>query len=77
MTERMVDVLNERDTVLHVYAVSVGDSEALPNDSEYEKEALKAAANAHLVPEAELGTLRARVHVCRSGRMTPYGGELN
>jgi len=77
MSERLVDVLNERNTVLHVYPVSIGAPEAPPEDSEYEREALKAAAHAHLVAEAELHGLHARMHVGRRGMLTPFGGDLN
>jgi len=77
MTERMVDILNERDTVLHVYPISIGGPDASPDDSEYERKALETAAQAHLVPEAEFHGLHARMHVARSGMLTPYGGELD
>jgi hypothetical protein len=77
MSERLVDVLNERNTVLHVYPVSIGAPDVPPDDAEYEREALKAAAHAHLVSDAELHGLRARMHVCRRGMLTPFGGDLN
>jgi hypothetical protein len=77
MTDRLVDVLNERNTVLHVYPVSIGGPDASPQDAEYERAALKAAAHAHLVSEAERQGLHARMHVDRRGMLTPYGGELD
>jgi len=76
VTERLVDVLNEENTVLHVYPVSIGSPDASPEDAEYEQEALRAAARAHLVSEAELPGLHARMHVDRRGMLTPCGGEL-
>ncbi len=76
MTDRLVDVLNERNTVLHVYPVSIGGADASPQDAEYEQEALNAAALAHVVSAAELPGLHARMHVDRRGMLTPCGGEL-
>jgi hypothetical protein len=75
MTERLVDVLNEKNTVLQVYLTSVEDPTASPNDPEYEHQALKAAADAQLVSEAEQHSLRARMHVSRGGQLTPYGAK--
>jgi hypothetical protein len=75
MTERLVDVLNEKNTVLQVYLTSVEELTASAKNPEYEQEALKAAADAQLVPEAEHPTLRARIHVSRGGQLTPYGAE--
>ncbi len=75
MTERLVDILNERNTVLQVYLTSVENPIVPPKDSEYEQEALKAAADAHLVSEAEQDSLQARMHVSRSGQLTPYGAK--
>jgi hypothetical protein len=75
MTERLVDVLNDKNTVLQVYPTSVGDANALPKNSEFELEALKAAADAHLVSEAECESLRARMHVARGGQLAPYGAK--
>jgi hypothetical protein len=77
MTERLVDVLNEKDTVLQVYLTSVDHPAAPPKNPEYEQEALKAAADAHLVSEAEQHTLRARMHVSRGGQLSPYGAKRN
>jgi hypothetical protein len=73
MTERLVDVLNEKNTVLQVYLTSVENSTASPKNSEYEQEGLKAAADAQLVCEAEQHSLQARMHVSRGGQLSPYG----
>jgi hypothetical protein len=73
MKDRLVDVLNEKDTVLQVYLTSVDDPSTLPKNPEHEQEALKAAADAQLVSEAERHSLRARMHVSRGGQLTPYG----
>ncbi len=70
MKECLVDVLNARDTVLHVFPVAVEDEIVAP------REALKVATDLHLVPEAEEGTLHARVHVSRGGQLAPFGDVL-
>jgi hypothetical protein len=75
MTERLVDVLNEKENVLQVFVTSVEDPAVSPKNAEYEQEALKAAADAKLVPEPELDGLRARMHVSRGGQLTPYGAK--
>jgi hypothetical protein len=75
MTERLVDVLNSNRTVLHTYPIAIGGSEIASTDAEYEAKALEAAAHAHLVPNAELKNLTARMHVSRGGIMAPYGHE--
>lgn len=70
MEECLVDVLNARDTVLHVFPVVVEDAAVAP------QEALKAATDLHLVPEEEEGSLHARMHVSRGGPLTPFGDAL-
>ena len=70
MKECLVDVLNARDTVLHVFPVAVEDETAAP------QEALKVAADLRLVPEAEEDTLHARAHVSRGGQLAPFGDAL-
>ncbi len=70
MKECLVDVLNARDTVLHVFPVAVEDTASAP------QEALKIATDLRLVPEEEEGGLRARVHVSRGGQLAPFGDAL-
>ena len=70
MKECLVDVLNARDTVLHVFPVVVEDETVAP------QEALKVATDLHLVPETEEGALHARVHVSRGGQLAPFGDAL-
>ena len=70
MEECLVDVLNARDTVLHVFPVVVEDVAGAP------REALKAATDLHLVPEEEEASLHARMHVSRGGPLTPFGDAL-
>lgn len=75
MTERLVDVLDSSGTVLHTYPITLGEPADVVNDAAYEAKALEAAAHSHLVPNAELGDLTARMHVSRGGQMAPYGDD--
>ena len=70
MKECLVDVLNARDTVLHVFPIAVEDETVAP------QVALKFAADLRLVPEEEKGGLHARMHVSRGGQLTPFGDPL-
>jgi hypothetical protein len=76
MKDRLVDVLNRSGTVLHTYPVTLSESGKAADDAEYRAKALEAAAHGRLVPDAELGTLTARMHTSRGGQMAPYGDEL-
>jgi hypothetical protein len=73
VAERLVDVLNDKKTVLHTFPVALGASGAKKSDTKFEEKALSAAAHSQLVPTDELESLSARMHVSRSGTMTPYG----
>ncbi len=77
MAERLVEVSGGNKTVLHTFPIAVGGAggDVAPKDTEYEKKALKAAAHAQLVPNAELGTLTTRMHVDRGGPLEPYGDD--
>jgi hypothetical protein len=74
MTERLVDVLDSRGTVLHTFPITLSGAEA-PSDAQYEEKALQAAAHAQLVPDHELSGLTARMHVSRGGALAPYGDD--
>jgi Protein of unknown function (DUF2934) len=76
MAERLVDVSNGNNTLLHTFPITVGDADGTPKDIKYEEKALKAAAHAQLVPDADLKNLTTRMHVSRSGTMTPQGDKL-
>jgi len=76
MKECLVDVLNARDTVLHVFPIAVEDQDNAPKDAECMQEALKAATHLHLVPDSEVAGLHARVHVGRGGPLAPFGDPL-
>ncbi len=74
MKECLVDVLNSRGTVLHVFPIAVEDQDGTPKAVNPEREALKLANQ--LVSETEADALQARPHVSRGGPLTPYGDVL-
>ncbi len=74
MKDCLVDVLNNRGTVLHVFPIPVEDESGTPKAVDPEREALRLAAMMQLVPEAE--AIHARPHVSRGGSLTPYGDVL-
>ena len=76
MKECLIDVLNGRDTVLHVFPIALEDRDGTPKAVDPEREALKLAALLHLVPEEEAAGLHARRHVGRGGPLTPYADVL-
>ena len=77
MKECLVDVLNARDTVLHVFSVAVEAPDGTPISVDPEQEALRLAAAVQLVPEKDAEGLHARPHVDRGGPLTPYGDVLD
>ena len=76
MKDCLVDVLNARGTVLHVFPIAVENQDGTPKDVDPEQEALKLAAVGQLVPETESETLQAREHVSRGGPLMPYSDAL-
>jgi hypothetical protein len=73
MTERLVDVMDGRKAVIHTFPITIEGSEVA--DSDYERKALEAAAYEKLVPDAELHSLTARMHISRRGPLEPFGDE--
>ncbi len=73
MAERLVDVLDRRENVIHTFPITIEDSET--SDAQYEKKALEAAAYEKLVPNNELNGLTARMHISRGGPLEPYGDD--
>ena len=70
MPERLVDVERQGAEVLHTFPVTVSP----PADEEtFKQKALEAAGHAKLVPNEELKSLNAKMHVSRGGQLTPYG----
>ncbi len=75
MPERLVDVLNSNQTVLHTYPITLPDEASAHGDAAFEVKATEAAAFDRLVPNEQLETLRARIHVSRGGMLAPYGDD--
>jgi hypothetical protein len=73
MAERLVDVLDGNNVVLHTYPISIEAADIIPDETEYFARALEAAAHAQLVSDANLKSLSARMHVSRRGPLAPYG----
>lgn len=77
MTERLIDVGKVGEPVLHTFPVNVVNSIGSPTDADYKDKALKAAAYARLVPDAELKALTSTMHISRSGPLEPYGDQVS
>ena len=73
MAERLVDVLDSRKHVIHIFPITIEGAEI--SDAQYEKKALEAAAYEKLVPDTELLGLTARMHISRSGPLKPFGDD--
>jgi hypothetical protein len=71
MPERLVDVKNQGAKVLHTFPVTI--STPAVEEEAFKEKALEAAGNAKLVPNEELESLNAKMHVSRGGQLTPYG----
>jgi hypothetical protein len=72
MPERLVDIEKQGSQVLHTFPVTIS-TPAVEEEHAFKEKALEAAANAKLVPNEELETLNAKMHVGRGGQLTPYG----
>jgi Protein of unknown function (DUF2934) len=75
MPERLVDVSNSNKTVLHTYPITIESPDIPTTDAEYEAKASEAAAHAQLVPDPDLKSLTASMHVSRGGALAPYGDD--
>jgi Protein of unknown function (DUF2934) len=71
MAERLVDVMDARNIVIHTFPITLEGLEI--SDSHYERKALEAAAYEKLVPDTELHSLTARMHTSRRGPLEPFG----
>jgi hypothetical protein len=76
MREQLVDVIDSFGNVVHTYPVALPDLGTVIDEAGYEAKALEAACFGRLVPDKELGTLRAKMHIARSGPMEPYGDDV-
>jgi hypothetical protein len=75
MPERLVDV-KAGERLLHTFPVTKNDKPAEPSDEDFKKKALEAAAHAKVVPNEELESLSARMHVSRGGPLQPNPDPL-
>src|ERR1700729_1786875 len=75
MVERLVDV-KTGERVLHTFPVTISDRTAETGEDAFKEKALEAAANAKLVPNKDLETLSAHMHISRSGPLEPYSDPL-
>jgi Protein of unknown function (DUF2934) len=75
MPNRLVDVANKNDRILHTFPIAVGGTDIAPADTVYEAKALSAAGHAQLVPDAELEDLNAKMHIDRRGPLASYGDD--
>jgi len=73
MAKRLVDVLDNGGRVLHVYPITLNDD---ADDAAFEAKALEAAAHGRLVPNKNLKTLTAKIHVSRAGPLASYGDNV-
>jgi hypothetical protein len=73
MPERLVDVEKKGLVVLHTFPVTIKEPVAETEDEAFKQKALEAAAHAQLVPNEELESLEAKMHVSRGGPLLPYG----
>jgi hypothetical protein len=76
MAERLVDVLNGNGSLIHTYPVTVWELGNDVADAEYLTKGLEAAASGHLVPDADLAGLEARIHVARGGQKATSCDDL-
>jgi len=75
MPEKLVDV-KAGERLLHTFPVRTGDGTGEPREEDFKKKALEAAANAKVVPNEELESLSARMHVSRGGPLEPNWDPL-
>ncbi len=70
MPERLVDVETQGSKVLHTFPVTVPGPAV---EEAFKEKALEAAGSAKLVPNEDLGSLNAKMHISRGGQLTPNG----
>ncbi len=69
--ERLIDILNDKHTVVHTFPVETPEHE--PAEDKAHEKALSAATHAQLVPAEDFERLSTRDHVGRGGQFSPYG----
>src|ERR1700729_895390 len=70
MPERLVDIEKQGSKVLHTFPVTIS---APAEEQAFKEKALEAAGNAKLVPNDELDSLNAKMHISRGGQLIPFG----
>ncbi len=73
MEERLVDVLDGHNRILHVFPVP---AESGRSEAECVQEAVEEATHLKLVSDEELDALHGRPHVSRGGRLAPVADVL-
>jgi hypothetical protein len=68
MQERLVDVEKQGAKVLHTFPVTI--SAPAVEEEACKQKALEAAGNAKLVPNEEIESFNAKMHVSRGGQLT-------
>ena len=76
MTERLVDIADDKGKRIHTYPVTLPDNGSHQDDTAFKEKALEAAANGRLVSDEKLPGLSASMHVSRRGALAPYGDEV-
>ena len=76
MKNCLIDVTNDRGTVLHVFPIAMEGEDGTSKVADPEHEALRLAALMQLVPETEVDALHAKPHVARGGQLAPYSDAL-
>ena len=76
MNDCLVDVLNDRGTVLHVFPGIIDDQNGTPKVVDPERGALELAASMQLVSETGADALHARPHVSQGVPLTPCSDVL-
>jgi hypothetical protein len=76
MPELLIDILNDKNNVLHVFPVAIDRQGSPGEEARAEQAALEAAAAAEIVPTSEAPKLKARRHVSRGGQLLPYGDAI-
>jgi hypothetical protein len=76
MAELLVDILDGAGNVLHIYPITLAGSGNPADHAAFEAKALEAAASGRLVPDADLGSLTARIHTSHGGQMAPFGDQV-
>ena len=76
MPERLVDVEKQGAKLLHTFPVQLRDEAHAAEEEAFKSKALEAAAHARIVPDEDLPSLNAKMHVPRGGPLGSFGDPL-